>query len=98
MPRAASTGCAGLVIMPNMRVRCRLFARYAEVVGVDEVTLELSGAPVVADAVARLRADLPNGHLLPDHPLAALNHRHALPSDTLREGDELALLPPLAGG
>lgn len=81
-----------------MQVRCRLFARYAEVLGTDEVTLELPGAPVVADAVARLRRELTNGHLLPERPLVALNREHVLPSRPLRDGDELALLPPLAGG
>lgn len=81
-----------------MLVRFRLFARYAEVLGTTEVTLELHGAPVVADAVARLRRELANGHLLPERPLVAVNREHVLPSRPLREGDELALLPPLAGG
>ena len=81
-----------------MRVHCRLFARYAEVLGTEEVVLELPGSPRVADAVARVRAAVPNGHLLPERPLVALNQAHVLPSHQLRDGDELAFLPPLAGG
>lgn len=84
--------------MSSVRVRCRLFARYAETMGTDEVTLELPAEAVVADAIARLRADLPSGSLLPERPLVAVNLEHVLPSRRLEDGDVLALLPPLAGG
>jgi len=84
--------------MQAIRVRCRLFARYAEVVGVDDVELEVPAPATVASAVAVLRRQLAQGHLLPEHPLVARNEAHALPGDTLHDGDELALLPPLAGG
>jgi molybdopterin converting factor small subunit len=83
--------------MSGVRVRCRLFARYAEVVGRDEVVLELPPDAVVADAVAALRA-VPGGQWLPVRPLVAVNLQQVLPGERLRDGDELALLPPLAGG
>ena len=84
--------------MSGVRVRCRLFARYAEVVGREEVVLELPPDAVVADAVAALRASVPGGQLLPARPLVAVNLQQVLPGDRLHDGDELALLPPLAGG
>jgi molybdopterin converting factor small subunit len=84
--------------MPALRVRCRLFARYAEVVGRDEVTLELPPGAVVSDAVASLRRDVRGADALPERPLVAINMQHASPGTRLRDGDELALLPPLAGG
>lgn len=84
--------------MPSLRVRCRLFARYAEVVGMDEVVLELPPDAVVADAVAALRARVPGGDVLPARPLVAVNLRQVLPAERLHDGDELAFLPPLAGG
>jgi molybdopterin converting factor small subunit len=84
--------------MKGLRVRCRLFARYAEAVGRQEVVLELPPDSVVADAVAALRRSVPRGELLPERPLVAVNLRHVLPKDALHDGDELALLPPLAGG
>jgi len=82
----------------HVRVRCRLFARYAEVVGVEDVDLDVPEPATVADAVALLRGRLPQGHLLPVHPLVARNQAHALAGDLLADGDELAILPPLAGG
>jgi molybdopterin converting factor small subunit len=84
--------------MSGLRVRCRLFARYAEVVGREEVVLELPHDARVADAVAALRTSVPGGERLPVRPLVAVNLRHVLPGDPLHDGDELALLPPLAGG
>jgi molybdopterin converting factor small subunit len=84
--------------MSGLRVRCRLFARYAEVVGREEVVVDLPADAVVADAVAALRAVVPQGALLPVRPLVAVNLRQVLPGERLKDGDELALLPPLAGG
>ncbi len=84
--------------LPVVSVRCRLFARYAEVVGVHDLTLDLPRGATVADAVACVRNRVHNGHLIPVRPLAAVNHAHVLPDHVLAEGDELALLPPLAGG
>jgi molybdopterin synthase catalytic subunit len=84
--------------MAAIRIHCRLFARYAEVVGRDEVVLDLPPNAVVADAVAALRAGTPGAGLIPARPLAAVNRRQVLPDEPLQDGDELALLPPLAGG
>jgi molybdopterin converting factor small subunit len=82
----------------SVTVRCLLFARYAELAGTSEVTLELPEPSTVADAVIFLRARIPRGAFLPEHPLVALNAVHALSHEELHEGDELAVLPPLAGG
>jgi molybdopterin synthase catalytic subunit len=79
-------------------VRCRLFARYAELTGVSDITLELPSPATVGDAVRSLRARLPSGNLLPERPLAAVHLEHAFPDTPLLDGDELALLPPIAGG
>ena len=82
----------------TLTIHCRLLARYEEVVGQGEVTLELPRPSTVLDAVRFLRARVPNGSLLPERPLVAVNLEHALPSATLNDGDEMALLPPIAGG
>lgn len=79
-------------------ITCRLFGRYAEVLGVEAIALRLPGGATAGDAVAALRSRVPRGELLPERPLIAVNQHHALPGAPLAEGDELALLPPLAGG
>ena len=82
----------------TIAVRIRLFARYSEVTDTESVSLQLPAGATVADAVGQLRAQIPNGGLLPKRPLAAVNLEHVLADRELQDGDELALLPPLAGG
>jgi molybdopterin converting factor subunit 1 len=82
----------------SITVRCRFFARYAEIVGGGEFTLDLEQNATVAQAVAVLRQRVPNGAELPERPMVAVNQEHALADRVLADGDEMALLPPLAGG
>lgn len=75
----------------------RLFARYAELFGADQVEVMLPSGACVADLIAALRG-LPGGASLPAQPFVAVNMAQGEPGTALHSGDELALLPPLAGG
>lgn len=79
-------------------VRVRFFARYAELAGRAEGTLSLSLPATVSDVVARARREWPGVSALPPAPLAALNLRHVRLDAPVADGDEVAFLPPLAGG
>jgi molybdopterin synthase sulfur carrier subunit len=79
-------------------VRIRFFARYAELVGREEMELDLPFPATVADVVRQARRQLPAAHQLPEHPLAAVNLQHVRLDAPVQDGDEVALLPPLAGG
>ncbi len=79
------------------QVRVRLFARYAELVGGEETTVNLSLPATVGDVVARVRA-LPGGGDIPERPLVAVNLRQAKLEAPVAAGDEVALLPPVSGG
>jgi molybdopterin synthase sulfur carrier subunit len=81
----------------TLTVRVLLFASYAEALGLDAIELTFDGSATVADAIERLRA-LPGGERLPPKPLCAVNLSQARLDTPLASGDELALLPPLAGG
>lgn len=81
-----------------MTIRVRAFARYAEVLGVDELEVQVVPPVSVADVVAALRAQAPRGRLIPEHPMVSVNLQHVHADHAVSEGDELALLPPLAGG
>lgn len=78
-------------------MRVRFFASYAEAFGREEMSLELLAGASVADCVAAVRAD-PAALRLPPSPLVAVNQRYARPETPLAEGDEVALIPPVAGG
>jgi molybdopterin synthase catalytic subunit len=81
-----------------VRVRFRFFARYAELVGTETHDLAIPAGTTVGAAVGTLREQLPGARALPDAPLAAVNLHHVDAAHVLMDGDELALLPPLAGG
>ena len=78
-------------------VRVRLFARYAELLGADALELPAGSLSTVAEVVAAVRC-LPGGEGLPARVLCAVNLRQSLPGDPIAPGDEVALLPPMAGG
>lgn len=78
-------------------IRIRLFASYAERLGGDVVEVTADGIRTVADLLERLRA-LPNGTVIGPATLVAVNLRHSPPGAAVRAGDEVAVMPPLAGG
>jgi molybdopterin converting factor small subunit len=88
MPTAATT---------TLTVRVLLFASYAETLGLDSIEFTLESPVMVRDVLQRLRA-LPGGGKLPPNPLCAVNLSQARLDDILSDRDELAVLPPLAGG
>ena len=81
----------------RLTVRVLLFASYAESLGVETLEVTVSSPATVGGVVERLRA-LPGGRLLPPKPLCARNLAHAGAAEPVAEGDEIAILPPLAGG
>jgi molybdopterin converting factor small subunit len=83
--------------LQTVSVRVLLFASYAETLGFDAVELSLDHPATVGDALRRIQA-LPGGEKLPPRPLCALNLSQVPATTPLTTGDELALLPPLAGG
>lgn len=79
-------------------VRVKFFARYAELVGQDELQVSVPLPATVADVVRKARVAIPGAAAIPERPLAALNLRHVQLDAPVADGDEVALLPPLAGG
>ncbi|CAN5841683.1 hypothetical protein BH23GEM9_BH23GEM9_03680 [soil metagenome] len=81
-----------------MRINLLLFALYRDLTGVGELSVEVRDGVSAGDALAELRTR--DGRLagLPERPVVAINREYAGLDARLREGDELALLPPVAGG
>ncbi|HEV2751427.1 MAG TPA: MoaD/ThiS family protein [Gemmatimonadales bacterium] len=79
-------------------VRVRFFARYAELVGRTEAQVSVPLPATVGDVVRRVRAELPGAGSLPERPLAAVNLKQTKLDAQVEDGDEVAFLPPIAGG
>ncbi len=80
-----------------MTVTVLLFASYAEALGASSLAVELGGDATVADVVANVRTR-PGANRLPASPLVAVNQQYADAESLVRDGDEVALIPPVAGG
>ena len=86
--------------MPTTVTVC-FFAAAREQVGVDETKLELDdsagGCTTATFAVALLQQYPQLSQLLPRCALA-LNGEYVQESQSVRSGDEIAVLPPMSGG
>lgn len=80
-----------------MKVRLLLFASYAEAARHDSLDLSLAPGATVADCLAAVRSQ-PWAGRLPPSPAVAVNLRYARADAALHDGDEVAIIPPVAGG
>lgn len=81
-----------------MKVTIFLFALYREKAGRNRLEVDLPEGATAGDAVRRVARDVPPlGPLLATAALA-VNTEYAGPDTRLRDGDELALIPPVSGG
>ena len=80
-----------------MNITVLLFASYADALGNAELDLTLPAGATVSDAIEQV-SRLPGAEQVPRAPLVALNERYASLDQRLSPGDELALIPPVAGG
>jgi molybdopterin converting factor subunit 1 len=80
-----------------MTVTVLLFASYADALGAPSVELDLPSGATVRDVVDHLR-QLRGAERLPPSPLVAVNQRFARGDLALSPGDEVAVIPPVAGG
>jgi molybdopterin converting factor subunit 1 len=82
--------------VPVATVTVLLFASYADAFGGPRVDIPLAANATVADLVIQLRSAHPAD--LPPRPLVAINQEYAAYDQVVEPGDEIALIPPVAGG
>jgi molybdopterin synthase catalytic subunit len=80
-----------------MNVRVVLFAKPRELVGQPKVELALPAGATAADAWSQLSTRYDLGPL-PRSFRCAVNSEYAGWNDPLKDGDELAVIPPVSGG
>jgi molybdopterin synthase sulfur carrier subunit len=87
-----------------MKINIRLFANFREVTGKKDLSLEVKG-DTVEDAISSLIAAYPgldplmlhDGTLKP-YVNVLVNGKNATTGDEIKDGDELAIFPPVSGG
>ncbi len=81
-----------------MMVRSLFFAQYRDMAGAEELPVELPEGASVGDLVHALRGRAGGLASLPAKPVVAVNMDYAPLATRLSEGDEVAFIPPVAGG
>lgn len=81
-----------------IQVRVRFFAGHRDIVGRSEQTFELEPGATVGSLWEQLVADYPRLRGYSGRLLYAVNQEFSDPSTPLRDGDEVAYIPPVSGG
>jgi molybdopterin converting factor subunit 1 len=81
-----------------MKVRLMHFASFRDAAGRDAEVREIPDGSRVSELWAALAREVPLFSRLPSPPPAAVNREYAPRDTVLRDGDEVAFLPPVAGG
>lgn len=81
-----------------MHITVRYFAALRERAGRSSEQLALPAGATAADALAALAARYPALQPALAQTRCAVNQEYAAPDTPLRDGDELALIPPVSGG
>jgi molybdopterin converting factor small subunit len=91
-----------------MKIRVRLFAFMAQAVGMREVELDLSAGATIHDVERTLKIQMPQLPW-PGNVMWAINQEYiagaarreegqTAENPGLKEGDEVAIIPPVSGG
>jgi molybdopterin converting factor small subunit len=78
-----------------MNLTVRVFAAYADAIGSDHAVISVAEPATVGSirlAIAALSTRLP------PRPLIAVNETYATDDVPVHSGDEIAVIPPVAGG
>lgn len=84
--------------MLPMKVRLLFFAVLRDIAGADERELTLAEGTTAAQVWQELRSSYGKLADYTQPPMIAVNETYATPDAVLTEGDELAFIPPVAGG
>lgn len=81
-----------------LSVNALFFAAYKDLVGTGRLYVDLTDGATVADLVEELRGRGAPYDRLPPDPAVAVNRSYAYLDEPLRADDEVAFIPPVAGG
>ncbi len=81
-----------------MRIHLLYFASFRDAAGKGEEMRDLPDGTRVRDLWATLAGEVPRFGAFPAMPPAAVNEEYVDAETVLSDGDEIAFLPPVAGG
>jgi molybdopterin synthase sulfur carrier subunit len=81
-----------------VKIRVRVFASFREAVGGGALSWDAPEGATVSDVVAALREAYPRLGPAVEKAMLAVNQEYVGGDLRLKDGDELALIPPVSGG
>jgi len=81
-----------------MKVKVKFFSSHRNVVGEKEIEMDVKEGSRVHELVDMLMKKYPGLKKLSEYTVLSLNHRYAEGKEILKEGDEVAIFPPIEGG
>ena len=81
-----------------MLITVKLFASYQELLGEEEIQLEMEDGCNVGDALVLIKRHYSVLAEQGYSPMTACNLKHVSKNHLLEDGDELAIFPPVSGG
>lgn len=84
--------------MPQIQIDVLFFAGYRELAGSDQRNVSIAAGSSAGALVASLRAQGGGLAEIPRTAAVVVNQRVVSADHPIHEGDEVALLPPVAGG
>ncbi len=85
-------------ISEDIHITVKLFAIFQEVLGTDEIQMQLESATSVSQIFDHLVSQHPHLEQWRSLTRYAVNLNFAEPQTILKHGDEVALIPPVSGG
>ncbi len=82
----------------TININVLLFGACREVAGVNELTCELSSPANAATAWLAIKQQFAELERFERSALVAINEEHARMDQPLKDGDTLAIFPPVSGG
>lgn len=79
-------------------VQALLFAKAQELAGVSQITLEIQKGWTTANCFEAVMTKYPALKAIRSCMMVALNHDYVTEPVAVKDGDELALIPPISGG
>lgn len=81
-----------------MEIQALFFAAYRDALGASSLEVRVPDGSTVSDLVTQLRARGAPFDRLPEDPAVAVNRSYVDGRRALAHGDEVAFIPPVAGG
>ncbi len=82
----------------DISIKIKFFAYARELVGRKDITVEMNSGSTVKDLMEHVLTKYPSLKEISNHIIIAVNKNTCTSDRRLKDGDQVAILPPVSGG